>query len=137
MTAAIEREEGGAWMSRARSSRGAAPPPAPPRRRSARSAPCRPARGSAACCRRHMHRRSLRQSGTRSCKRSGAAMSAPETEGWVKVEKAPMVVLKEEEPECSPEPNEDGVPVSTARAGSPGAPPSLRGTKVRSRPDSV
>jgi hypothetical protein len=42
-------------------------------------------------------------------------VSAPETEGWVEV-KAPMV-LKEEEPECSLEPDEDGVPVSAARAG--------------------
>jgi hypothetical protein len=53
--------------------------------------------------------------------RSGAAVSAPEAEGWVEVVKAPVVVVKEEEPECSPEPDEDGVPVRAARAGSPGA----------------
>jgi hypothetical protein len=41
-------------------------------------------------------------------------VSAPETEGWVEV-KAPMVL--KEEPECSLEPDEDGVPVSAARAG--------------------
>ncbi|KAK3151020.1 hypothetical protein QOZ80_3AG0240670 [Eleusine coracana subsp. coracana] len=50
-----------------------------------------------------------------------AAVSVSEAEGWVEVEKAPAVVAKEvdEEPECSSQPDEEGVPLKAARAVTP------------------
>jgi hypothetical protein len=49
-----------------------------------------------------------------------AAVPTLEAEGWVEVEKAPAdVVMKA--PECSPESDEEGVPVKAARAVAPGA----------------
>ncbi|KAK2630688.1 hypothetical protein QOZ80_3BG0287410 [Eleusine coracana subsp. coracana] len=52
-----------------------------------------------------------------------AAVSVSEVEGWVEVEKAPAVVVKEVEeeprPECSPQPDEEGVPLKATRAVTP------------------
>lgn len=53
-----------------------------------------------------------------------AGVSAPEPEGWVEVEKAPAVVVKEEKvAECSPEPHEEEkeVPLKAAPAVRPGS----------------